>query len=114
MWLANTTTLPWTSNHPKYNTGMQPACQAYRAVLAQLHNAPYAIQAAAFWAIEACYNQAWAKVLNDGTAEAYKEFAHRCAGSNVLLRRQGMGSSFAGLFVECDTPQCHTPSVTPA
>lgn len=58
---------------------MQPACQAYRAVLSQLHSAPYAVQAAAFWAIEACYNQAWAKVLNDGTAELYKEFAHRWA-----------------------------------
>lgn len=59
------------------NTGMQPACQAYRAAMAKLHSAPYAIQATAFWAIEACYNQAWAKVLNDGTAEQYKEFAHR-------------------------------------
>jgi len=56
---------------------MQPACQAYRAVLAQLHSAPYAVQAAAFWAIEACYNQSWAKVLQDGAAEEYKEFAHR-------------------------------------
>jgi hypothetical protein len=45
--------------------------------MAKLHSAPYAIQATAFWAIEACYNQAWAKVLNDGTAEQYKEFAHR-------------------------------------
>jgi hypothetical protein len=62
--------------HP-CSAGMQPACQAYRAVLAQLHAAPYAVQAAAFWAIEACYNQAWAEVLQNGTAELYKEFAHR-------------------------------------
>lgn len=59
------------------NTGMQPACQAYRAAMAALRTEPYAIQATAFWAIEACYHQAWAKVLKDGTAELYKEFAQR-------------------------------------
>jgi hypothetical protein len=72
---------------------MQPACQAYRAVLAQLHSAPYAVQAAAFWAIEACYNQAWAEVLQNGTAELYKEFAHRWAGAVVcwcVFRRGGL------------------------
>jgi hypothetical protein len=63
--------------------------------MAKLHSAPYAVQATAFWAIEACYNQAWAKVLNDGKEELYKEFAHRWvtvhdhpfAGNNVGLGR---------------------------
>ncbi len=43
----------------------------------ELHSAPYAIQAAAFWAIEKCYNEAWGRVLNKGTAAEYKQYAHR-------------------------------------
>lgn len=36
---------------------MQPACKEYTGFLAELNSAPYAVQAAAFWAMEAIYNQ---------------------------------------------------------
>jgi hypothetical protein len=42
-----------------------------------LHSAPYALQATAFWAIEKCYNQAWGSVLDRGTEGLYKEYGHR-------------------------------------
>lgn len=36
---------------------MQPACAEYAGFLKSLMTQPYAVQAAAFWAMEACYNQ---------------------------------------------------------
>lgn len=58
-------------------TGMQAACAEYRALLAELHAAPYAVKAAAFWAAELCYNSAWRQVLHTGTDERYREFGAR-------------------------------------
>lgn len=65
---------------PTYlHTGMQPTCQAYRALLLQLKSAPYATQAVAMWAMELAYHTAWARVLHHGSAPQYREFGDRWA-----------------------------------
>jgi hypothetical protein len=56
---------------------MQPACREYTAFLASLHARPYAVQAAAFWAMEAVYNQAWTRVGEGLADEKYREFVER-------------------------------------
>lgn len=58
-------------------TAVQPSCQEYRAFLTSLTHQPYAVQAAAFWAMEACYNQSWSGV-GEGLADPkYQEFVDR-------------------------------------
>ncbi|KXZ50549.1 hypothetical protein GPECTOR_16g724 [Gonium pectorale] len=68
---------------------LQPACRAYRDLMAELQygpggaaatggsgGAPYAVKAAAFWAIEACYNTAWGGLLGR-TGPEYSEYVSR-------------------------------------
>jgi hypothetical protein len=59
------------------SAGMQPACVAYRQFMQELHSEPYAIKAVAFWAIEACYHQAWSSVLNNAASAELREYSHR-------------------------------------
>lgn len=54
---------------------LQPTCETYCNVMIQLADAPYAVQAIAFWAIELAYNQGWQ--LPGPMAEPYTEFADR-------------------------------------
>lgn len=58
-------------------TEMQPACREYTGFLDSLHAQPYAVQAAAFWAMEAIYNQAWTGVGEGLKAPEYAEFVDR-------------------------------------
>ncbi|GBF96417.1 hypothetical protein Rsub_09216 [Raphidocelis subcapitata] len=58
-------------------TEMQPACKEYTAFLSSLHAQPYSVQAAAFWAMEAVYNQAWSRVGEGLADERYREFVER-------------------------------------
>ena len=53
----------------------QPTCKTYCAVMAQLADAPYCVQAVAFWAIELAYNQGWQ--LPGPMVAPYSEFADR-------------------------------------
>lgn len=56
-------------------TAQQPTCLEYCTYMASLASAPYSVQATAFWAIEAAYNQGW---QNPGKmASPYDEFAER-------------------------------------
>ncbi|MGB3517902.1 MAG: hypothetical protein WBA43_15710 [Elainellaceae cyanobacterium] len=53
----------------------QATCTEYCAYMGSLADAPYAVQATAFWAIELAYNQGWQK---PGAMDApYAEFAER-------------------------------------
>lgn len=52
-----------------------PACVEYCALMRGLHEAPYAVQAAAFWAIERAYNEAWQRP--GPMKPPYDEFADR-------------------------------------
>jgi len=54
---------------------MQPACRRYVEFMEFLAAEHYAIQATAFWAIEAAYNQAWQ--LPGPMKAPYDEFAER-------------------------------------
>jgi thiaminase len=57
------------------DTRPQPTCAEYCAFMGSLADAPYAVQATAFWAIELAYNQGWQK---PGAMDApYEEFADR-------------------------------------
>lgn len=53
----------------------QPTCAEYCDYMASLTAAPYPIQATAFWAIEAAYNQGWQ--LPGHMVPPYDEFANR-------------------------------------
>lgn len=56
-------------------TVQQPTCVEYCTYMASLASTPYPVQATAFWAIEAAYNQGW---QNPGKmASPYDEFADR-------------------------------------
>ena len=74
--------LSHTLLRPQTTTAMQPACEEYTAFLAELRSAatPYAVKAAAFWAMEAVYNEAWARVGEGLKDEAYREFVDRWGG----------------------------------
>ncbi len=50
-------------------------CTDYRAFMRGLYDAPYAVQAAAFWAIERAYNEAWQRP--GPMKPPYDEFADR-------------------------------------
>lgn len=53
----------------------QDGCSDYCDFMRALHEAPYAVQASAFWAIERAYNEAWQR---PGPMKApYSEFADR-------------------------------------
>jgi thiaminase/transcriptional activator TenA len=54
---------------------MSETCTRYRAFLQSLHTAPYAVQAAAFWAMERAYNESWSSLGN--LHADYQEFADR-------------------------------------
>jgi formylaminopyrimidine deformylase / aminopyrimidine aminohydrolase len=56
-------------------TPLQATCTEYCQYLADLAQAPYAVQAIAFWAIELSYNQGWQ--LPGPMPEPYTEFADR-------------------------------------
>lgn len=71
--------------------GRQPICQAYCDFMSRLGDESYAVQATAFWAIEAVYNRAWQ--LPEPVAEPYREFADRWGNPEFtayveLLERQ--------------------------
>ena len=53
----------------------QPSCQEYCEFMASLGTQPYALQAVAFWAIEAAYNQAWRG--HSPMPQPYTEFGDR-------------------------------------
>ena len=59
----------------KLNTPMQESCRRYGQFMEDMAQEPYAVQAAAFWAIELAYNQAWQ--LPGQMAKPYDEFAER-------------------------------------
>lgn len=58
-------------------TGPQQATGDYCEFLASLVSQPYAAQAAAFWAMEAAYNQAWTNAGEGLANPAYQEFVDR-------------------------------------
>ena len=47
---------PLSNLQKKKYKGMHDVCRRYRALMTDWHAAPYAVKAAAFWAIEAVYN----------------------------------------------------------
>jgi formylaminopyrimidine deformylase / aminopyrimidine aminohydrolase len=53
----------------------QPTCTEYCQFMGDLASSPYAVQATAFWAIEASYNQGWQ--LPGAMPDPYTEFADR-------------------------------------
>ncbi|MFE4106749.1 thiaminase II/PqqC family protein [Almyronema epifaneia] len=53
----------------------QATCLEYCQLMASLADAPYAVQATAFWAIELAYNQGWQR--HSPMPEPYAEFADR-------------------------------------
>jgi thiaminase/transcriptional activator TenA len=57
------------------NAPRQHTCQIYCDFMGNLVNAPYSVQAVAFWAIEYAYNQGWQ--LPGKMAAPYDEFADR-------------------------------------
>ncbi len=59
----------------KLNTPMQESCRRYCQFMEDVSLEPYAVQAAAFWAIELAYNQAWQ--LPGAMVKPYNEFAER-------------------------------------
>ena len=72
-------------------TAKQPTCIAYCEFMESLTAAPYAVQATAFWAIEAAYNQGWQ--LPGAMLPPYAEFADRWGNPGfseyvTLLERQ--------------------------
>eukprot|EP00882_Tetradesmus_deserticola_P026017 GHRQ01028623.1.p2 GENE.GHRQ01028623.1~~GHRQ01028623.1.p2 ORF type:complete len:208 (+),score=93.15 GHRQ01028623.1:682-1305(+) len=86
--------------------GMQPACVAYCQFLQQLHGEPYAIKAVAFWAIEACYHQAWSSVLQNATSAELKEYSHRWGNP-------AFGEYVAVLRGHADEALAFTPELLP-
>lgn len=56
-----------------------PACAEYCAFMRGLYDAPYAVQATAFWAIERAYNEAWQRP--GPMKPPYDEFADRWGNS---------------------------------
>jgi thiaminase/transcriptional activator TenA len=60
-------------------TKPQPAAESFIDFIGTLHQQPYAVKAAAFWAIEQAYCKAWASARP--VAPVYEEFAERWAGS---------------------------------
>jgi thiaminase len=73
------------------NVPPQAVCQRYCQFLDGLSTEPYVVQATAFWAIEAVYNQAWQ--LAAPVAAPYDEFANRWGNPDFtvyvgLLERQ--------------------------
>lgn len=56
-------------------TAKHPTCTEYCEFMASLASAPYAVQATAFWAIEAAYNQGWQSP--GAMPPPYAEFADR-------------------------------------
>jgi thiaminase/transcriptional activator TenA len=61
--------------HLDLNAAKQPTCIEYCDYMASLATAPYPVQATAFWAIEAAYNQGWQ--LPGHMVPPYDEFANR-------------------------------------
>jgi thiaminase/transcriptional activator TenA len=57
------------------DTPRQNTCQIYCDFMGSLVNAPYSVQAVAFWAIEYAYNQGWQ--LPGKMSAPYDEFADR-------------------------------------
>ncbi len=73
------------------DVGRQPICRSYCEFMSNLAGETYAVQATAFWAIEAVYNRAWQ--LPEPVAEPYREFAERWGNPKFtayveLLERQ--------------------------
>jgi hypothetical protein len=62
---------------------MQPTCREYTAFLDSLRAQPYAVQAAAFWAMEAIYNQVRTRRGPDP--------APPCCGSGTRVLPMGAG-----------------------
>lgn len=56
-------------------TAMQDTCKRYCGFMERLSLEPYAVQVAAFWAIELAYNQVWQ--LPGKMVKPYDEFAER-------------------------------------
>lgn len=72
-------------------TAKQPTCLKYCGFMENLATASYAVQATAFWAIEAAYNQGWQ--LPGTMRPPYTEFADRWGNPGfseyvTLLERQ--------------------------
>jgi len=61
-------------------TPPQPTCREYCHLMASAGHQPYAVQALAFWAIEAAYNQAWKG--HSPMPEPYTEFGDRWGNPN--------------------------------
>jgi thiaminase/transcriptional activator TenA len=59
----------------KLEAPMHETCRRYCQFMEDISQEPYAVQAAAFWAIELAYNQAWQ--LPGPMAKPYDEFAER-------------------------------------
>lgn len=55
----------------------QPACREFADYLRELQSKPYPVQAAALWAIELSYYEAWAAVLRQQKTDKLKDFASR-------------------------------------